>query len=138
MTAKEYLNQVRKLDNLIDSKLSEVNNLKRAATSITAALKDVPARSEGTTSDKVGNSVAAIVDLEKEIDEEVAQLVELRGEILKTIQLLDPMEYALIYKRYFQYKRWEVIADEMYYTRQWINALHKRALENLEKILENL
>ena len=137
MTAKEYLNQVRKLDNLIDSKLSEVNNLKRAATSITATLKDVPARSEGTTSDKVGNSVAAIVDLEKEIDKEVVQLVELRGDILKTIQQLDPMEYALVYKRYFQYKWWEVIADEMYYTRQWINALHKRALKNLEEILKN-
>ena len=136
MTAQEYLGQVKKLDALIGSKLSEIRNLKDVATSTTAALRLDNAHGKGMTSDKVGNSVVAIMELEEEMNGEIERLVLLRNEILKTISSLEPAEYDLIYKRYFQYKTWEEISDEMYYSRQWIHMLHKKTLKKIDKILK--
>lgn len=136
MTAQEYLGQVKKIDALIGSKLSEIHNLKEVATSTTATLRIDDAHGKGTTSDKVGNSVISIMTLEEEMNGEIERLVLLRNEILKTISSLEPVEYDLIYKRYFQYKTWEEISSEMYYSRQWIHLLHKKILKKIDKILK--
>ena len=60
MNAKEYLNRYRHINNYIDCKLEEVAKLRALATRLSPTARF---DSSGNVSDRVGRSVAKIVDL---------------------------------------------------------------------------
>ncbi len=132
MTAKEYLNRYRTLNSYIDCKLEEVAHLRDLATRLT------PTKMfdhNGNTTDKVGRTVAKIVDLEREIDREVDELVEMRKEIEETISKIEDERFkTLLTMRYINGYKWEKIALEMHYSYSSITYyLHPRALREVEK-----
>lgn len=134
MNSIAYLSQLNKINAVIECKEAEIENLYEISTSITAAIKDDCVQKSGT-SDKVGDCVAKIADLQNEIQLEIEKYLITRSEILGTISKLESRETKLLYKRYFEAKTWGQIADEMHYSRQTINLIHKKALQNLQKII---
>ena len=62
MNTKQYLNQVRRSDRMINNKLSEIYQLKTLATSISVATDGDRVQSSGNK-DRMGNTVARLVDL---------------------------------------------------------------------------
>ena len=84
MTTKEYLNQIERLDKMITNKLSEIYQLKIMACSITVSGDSERVQTSGNH-DKLGSTIAKIVDLERETDELVDSLVDKRKEILRQI-----------------------------------------------------
>ncbi len=134
--AKEYLNQVRLLDTRINNKLEELSRLRAMVTKITTTLKaDVVGG--GGNQDKVGDAVARIVDLQCEINEAVDDYVDRSREIAATIdQIADADQLAVLHKRYFEYKKWEEIACEMFMTYRNVCYIHGRALQSVSAILE--
>lgn len=134
--AKEYLNQVRLLDTRINNKLEELSRLRAMVTKITTTLKaDVVGG--GGNQDKVGDAVARIVDLQREINEAVDDYVDRSREIAATIdQIADADQLAVLHKRYFEYKKWEEIACEMFMTYRNVCYIHGRALQSVSAILE--
>ena len=68
MTTKQYLNQIHRIDKMINNKLSEIYQLKNLACSI--SISDNSERVQ-TSSDKdaLGNAVSKIVDLEREVND---------------------------------------------------------------------
>ena len=135
MTAKEYLSRYRRLSAYIDCKLDEIEQLRSIATRLTpTAMFD----RSGNVSDKVGRTVAKIVDLEREIDGEVDELVKLREEITETISKInDARLKTLLTMRYINGYKWEKIALNMHYSYSSLTYyLHPRALQEVEKILK--
>ena len=131
MTAKEYLQQVKKCDSMIERKLEEIQSLRSMVTSISVALKDDVVQSGGA-SDKIGNTVSRIVDLENELNTNIDIFIDLKREVMNSIEALEDSRCTeILYKRYFQYKTWEQIACEMDLSYQWVCNLHGKALNAL-------
>ena len=135
MTAKEYLSQIRKSDNQINNKLAEISRLREMAMSITSTLKEDVVQTSGN-GDKLADTIAKIVDLENEINADVDKLVDLKKEIMGVIDRLQEPFCDLLYKRYFQFMKWEEIAVAMHYTYQWVCELHGQALLKVKELIE--
>ena len=67
MNTKTYLNQISRLDKMIQNKLSEIYRLKTIACSVTVST-DKEAVDVSSDKDKLGSTVTKIVDLEKDTD----------------------------------------------------------------------
>lgn len=135
--AKKYLQQVKLCDKHINNKLEELANLRDLSLRITTNLSSEGGGFGGGHGDKVGNAVARIVDLEREINESIDKYVDLKHQVEAVVeQIGDPDQVEVIYKRYFRFKKWEEIAAEMNYTYQGVCKIHGRALQSVREILK--
>ena len=134
--AKIFLQQVKLYDTNINSKLEEVARLKDLTLKITTTLKGDTV-SGSRPQDKMGMAVAKIVDLEKEINEDIDCYVLLKRQVSDVVERVkDPDQAAVLYKRYFLYEHWEQIAYEMGYTYRHTTRIHGLALQAVEKLLK--
>lgn len=137
MDAKTYLKQVELYDAHIDAKIEEVARLRSLITKVTTTWRDDVGTGSGNH-DKIGETIAKIVDLQEEINKAIDAYVELKKDISKTMeQIGDPDQVAVLYKRYFQGEAWEQIACEMHMTFRNVCYIHGRALQAVESILKN-
>lgn len=137
MLAKDFLEQIKKDADKIQNKLIELYQLRCLASGVgSISLNDrVQSSPEG---DRLGKIVAKIVDVEKEIDEMIDNLVaekQKRIEVIEKVQLENNLQYIVLHKHYVQYKSFTDIADEEGYSNVWILKIHQEALKNVEKIL---
>lgn len=135
MTAKTYLEQIKKLDALIDNKLSEKESIYDMLTRITPNLSDMPHGSG--SSDKIGIGVAKLVDLENEINALIDKYVDTKKEVQSVIEQLPANQYNVLYKHYFKYETYDLIAEEMFYTRRNVEILAKKGLDEVFRIISH-
>lgn len=136
MTAKEYLQQARFLDNRISSKIQQIESLNDLATSCTAVISDMPLNPNGSGS-RIGDAVIKIIGLQEEIKSDIDELIELKREIMLAIKSITNMEYqTLLEKRYLCFKSWEKIAVESGYSIQHTYRMHDEALKGIDDILK--
>ncbi len=76
MTAKEYLLKYKLAESEINIKIEQIKRLKDLANSTTVSYGGV--KSDRKSSDKIGEIVAKMVDLEDELMEKVDELVDLQ------------------------------------------------------------
>ena len=127
MTAKEYLQQYKFLDSRINAKCEQLERLRELSTKVSV---EQGSGAHSGVSDRVGNIVAKICDMEAEINEMIDKLLDLRVEIERAIAAVpDETLRQLLELRYINCKTFEQIAVEMYYTYQWVCVLHGRALK---------
>lgn len=128
--AKEFLNRGYQSRIRIRAKKERIENWRRIAESITAAIKPVAAFSS-MPSKKVEDCVCNIIELQEEIQEEIDGLVQVEREIGRAITkaVEDPTLRALLEMRYLNYLKWEEIAVRLDVTFRWTMTLHWRALE---------
>lgn len=134
MTAEEYLNRYRRLNAYIDCKLEQIAQLRALAARVS------PTRGSGNTgntSDRVGITVAKIVDLERKIDVEIDKLIGIREEITGTISQIEDVDIRTILEyRYINGWSWRRIAAKMHYTEKHVTGyLHRKALHEIEKLI---
>lgn len=126
---KTYLRKARELDTLVHTKLSEIDRLRELAECLSSPrMGDKVSSNKGNTSMR---TVDKIVDLQAEVDKEIAVLVDLIAEIhTKIEQLENPTERAVLTERYINVKSWEEIAEIIGYSDRNTRYLHGRALLN--------
>lgn len=135
MTAKEFLERIRKCDTQIDKMTAIKQRMRERATVITTTIsKDgVPGRSGN---DKVGCAAVEVADLEREIDRAVCRYARQIRKTTRLIEQLDnPDHIRLLVMRYIEYAPFEQIAREMGRSVQGIFYMHGRALEAFEQIM---
>ena len=131
MTAKEYLSQAFHIDQRISSKLSQVMRLREAATNCTATLSDMP-RPDSPSRRQMTDTICKIVDLEREINEDIDRLVDLKAEARRVINAVsDPDQQLILELRYLCYKPWNEIMTELGYSEPTIYRLHGEALKKI-------
>lgn len=134
--AKAYLRRIELLDAHLSNKLSDLQQLKSMVTKITATLSPIAVAGSGSK-DQLGDAIAKIVDLEKEINRKVSRYVGMKREIGTVLeQVKDPDQVKVLYKRYFEYKTMEQIACEMNQTWRNVCRIHGKGLEEVQAILE--
>ena len=136
MDVKDFLNRIKNIDLLINTKLEEVSALRNRLMNVTASCdgERVQTSKQG---DKFADTIAKIVDLENEINGDIDTLVEYKT-LAKTLidKLDDDVLKVILYKRYFSGKTFAQIADDIGYTERWTCELHERALKKLNDFKE--
>lgn len=140
MKAKEYLQQLQRLDTVINQKIKEVHDLRLQAQS-TGGLDYSKERVQSSPSGDAPfvKPICRIIDLEAEINAEIDAFVDDKHKIINQIQSLKNSKYIeILYKHYVEFKRLEVVAVEMNFTYQYVVELHGYALKDFQTTYENL
>lgn len=133
MTTKQYLNQIHRIDRVINNKLSEIYQLKNLACSISVS-SDSDRVQTSPDQDPLGSAVAKIVDLENEVNDCIDEFSEKRRKIITQIDSIeDQMQYQVLFSRYIERKTFEKIADDNEYSVRQILRIHGEALLQFEK-----
>lgn len=128
MTAKEYLSQAFILDKRIQVKERRLEWLKNHASYVSNNLTEVVKASTSHRS-AVEEAVVKIVDLEKELMNDINKMIELKKEIAFTIRSVNNIECeTLLEMRYLTFMNWEEIASHLNYSNHYIYHLHRKAL----------
>lgn len=136
MNVQEWLEQVRKLDELINAKLAERKRLIEIATDISPKAPDgMPHSYTGTVSQKMQDAVISLIDLEKQLDKLIDRYVDYKQEVLKVLEQLPDKEYGVLHRHYIQGMTWESVAEDMGYSVMQVWRIRKKAFTELEKIL---
>nr|DAE67009.1 MAG TPA: Protein of unknown function (DUF722) [Caudoviricetes sp.] len=133
MTAKQYLRQAYRLNELINSDIQELEQLKALSRSISSPnLSGMPSGSRKQEAPFV-NGVMKIVDLEKVIDAEIDRFVDLKKEIRTVISTAEDNSQQLCLKlRYLQFLKWESVATEMDLSLKQVHRIHNEALQAIK------
>lgn len=127
-----WLEQVRKLDELITAKLSERDDLMDMATKITPELSDMP--HGGGVTDKVGNAAIMLADLAKDIDCLVDEYVDRKMSVVAALEKLPPLQYGALHRHYIRYMTWEQVAEDMGKSYMQVWRYRKKGLRNLQML----
>ena len=132
MTARQYLGQAYRLDDQINNKLKQLTMLKTLATHVSATLNDVCIQ-KSRNDHKMEDTILKIYEQEKELNEDINRLVDLKAEISKVISEVQNVEYRVILeKRYILFETWEEIAVDLGYSVDYIFKMHRNALDKVE------
>ena len=135
MTTKEYLSQYRTLDIEINSKLEQVEQLRALAAKVSPS---TGFGANGGISDRVGKTVAKIIDLENEINDDVENLVELKREIRGIINSIPNSLFRNILEmKYICGLNLSLIGEKLGYCEIQICRMHRSALLYVSKKFVN-
>lgn len=123
---KQYLKAYRRLQNDIDQKLGECEKWRCLAEKATAVISNTP---KGHGANRIESAVEHVIVLEKQIDEEIDQLISLRRKIEKAIYGIPDNTLRMIMKyRYIDGDTWEAIAEKIHYSYRNVCYMHGKAL----------
>lgn len=132
MNTRRYLERIRRLKVHAELIQEDIDALRCIAYSITATLKEDVVQRSGT-SDKIGNAAISVVVLEKKLDLLDAKLDEMRKCAYGMMEVLTDREREVLCRRYFANETWGNIAKSMYYSKQTIFNIQKKALQKMQK-----
>lgn len=132
MTTKDYLNQISRLNRMINNKLTEILQLKELSCSISAVRSEEKVKSSSDL-DRIGSSYAKIDEMERNLDKVIDEYADKKNLIIKQIDGIEDEDfYNILFSRYIEKKTFEVIATEMNFSYRNITRLHGRALKVFE------
>ena len=137
MNVKQWLEQVRKLDELINAKLAERDHLKALATDISPRPMDgMPFDNTGTVSHRMENAGINLIMLANEIDRLIDQYVDHKKQVVETLEKLPEKEYGVLHRYYIRYMTWEQVAEDLGCSTVQVWRIKKKGLKKLENILQ--
>lgn len=133
MDTKQYLQQISRLDRMINNKLAEISQLRELAMSV-SAVKNEERVQTTPNFDKIGTAYCKIEEMEEKLDKLIDEFVDKKNLIISQIdEIENETYYEILFARYIEKKTFEKIADEMTYSWRQVIRLHGRALQEFEK-----
>ena len=133
MTTKDYLNQISRLNRMIDNKLSEISQLRELACSVSAIRNEEKVQTS-PKEDSIGTAISKIDEMERDIERTIDKYTKKKNLIISQIEGMDDeLHYNVLFSRYIEKKTFEVIATEMSYSFRNITRIHGRALKEFER-----
>lgn len=133
MTTKDYLNQISRLNRMINNKLTEIAQLRELSCSI-SAVKNEERVLSSSDPDKIGTTYAKIDEMERNLDKMIDEYTDKKNTIIGQIDGIEDEDYYnVLFSRYIEKKTFEVIATEMNFSYRNVTRLHGRALKVFEE-----
>ena len=134
--AKAYLQRYRAARARYLSLCREVIQLRESVTGTTVQLKE-DVVTGGGASDRLGATVAKIVDIENAISGELTGVAETLQEVETAINAVpDEMQKTVLTLRYIEGLGWPEIAEQIHYEARQTYTLHGRALATINEWLK--
>ena len=131
MTAKEYLNQAKTLDQRINVKLDRVSRLRAMTQKITASLDgEQVSRTRNVTS--LEDAIIRLMEEEESLNAAIDRLVDLKREVSGVLKQIDDTDCQLLLElRYLCYRPWTDIMEELGISETSVYRIHGEALKNI-------
>ena len=127
--ARSELRKIRYTDDLINRLLATVSNLRRSLIYRSVSYEGERVAGGDGVVDRNAETIAKIVDFEREINERIDELVDMKRIAFERISVLPELpEQNVLIARYIQYKPWEEIITELERADKTVYDLHHRAL----------
>ena len=134
MNAKEYLSQAYHIDQRINCKMEQIRSLKDLVVKVNSVISDI--HWQNYDKQIMEKNIVKLLDLEREISDDVSGLLELKKEIISLIKSLDSEEHkTLLELRYLCFNKWDTIASSMKYGKDTVYKIHQQALRKISKKL---
>lgn len=131
MTAKEYLQQAYRLNELIDSDVHELERLRDLAGRISSPNFGERVQHSRSLDAPFVKYLDDIVEMEEKLQSELCRLVVLKKQILSALEnVADREERLLLTYRYLNNESWEQIAVELSVSVSTVHRIHASALKN--------
>lgn len=131
MTAKDYLNQARHLDALINCRLREIDYWRDLSSGISGSNCHPHYNPNKPTEAPFVRCIEKIDAIQRDVEEKVAQLIALREQINSRIDRLENHEEQLVLRyRYMDNFTWEEIERMMNVSERTVFRIHGNALAN--------
>lgn len=119
---------------MIENKLDEIYRLREMSVSISTNMDKDRVQSSGSH-DKLGESVAKIVDLERETNDIVSELAEKKKVIIKQIDdMTNDDYYVILTYRFVQKMEFREIFLKMKISERKMYTVYKQALKEFERL----
>lgn len=128
---KEDLNSIIRLNDRIESKLRQKDELKSTMYNI-GSIDYSKDRVQTSLVNSTEDLIIKIVDFEEEITRSIDRLIDLKQEASKVIDQIDGVYGTVLEMRYLECMRWEEIAYRLNYSIQHVYRLHGQALLKLK------
>lgn len=135
MNAKEYLLQGKHYASVIENTLREIQHYKDMAKVLSFVNDGIKVQTSGK-GDRVADGVVKYVDLERELHETIIDAQRKQREVVDTIRKLPPAQYDVLHRIYVQGMLLKHIETDMKRSHTWVCNTHRKALENLQIILD--
>ena len=139
MDAREYLSQVKYMDQRIKNKLEEIEYWKDQAENPALAPFEAEKVQSTRNISKTADLICKYVDLQQELQQDIEELAAMRKQTIATLEQLPLNEYDVLYKLYIQYERYynmQAVADALEKSYSWVTMMHGRALKSLQKLID--
>ena len=131
MTAKEYLMQAYRLNELVDSDTEELEHLRDLAGRISGSDFSERVQCSRNTQPPFVKYLGDIIEMEQKIHKELCQLVVLKKQVSGSIEKVsDREERLLLTYRYLNNCTWEEIAERLHVSNRTVHRIHASALKN--------
>ncbi len=132
MTAKGYLNQARHLDALINCRLREIDYWRNLSSSVSGMKFDgMPHSPNRPTEAPFVKCLEKIDVIQRDMEEKVAYLIQLKEEINTAIDKLESRDEQLVLRyRYLDDCTWEEISRMLNVSLRTVHRIHGSALQN--------
>lgn len=138
MNSKEYLQEIRKMNDDINEKKMDLHELKIMSKSIHAINNGEKVQSSPNF-DKIGTWIAKIDELEREIERMKDVFGDRKNEAVDFIMLLDkPRDRDLIFRKYILFEKNKKISQDYGIKERAVKKAHKIALERLDEKAQNI
>lgn len=134
--AKDYLQQLSRLNVIIRQKMKEQADLRNSYSCIGSTDTSKERVSGGAAAGNAGytHTVDRLVDLEEEINREIDEYADLKHKIINQIQGLQEVQYIdLLHQRYVEELTFEEIAVNMTCSIRNVYNLHGQALQAFQQ-----
>jgi DNA-directed RNA polymerase specialized sigma subunit len=129
--AKRFLHGYRALIARRDSLMREIDSLRETITGTTVQLKQDVVTGSGA-SDRMGETVARIIDAEEALGGAIEEINKRLTEILRAIDSVhDETQKAVLTMRYIEGMTWQNIALRISYEERQTYVIHGRALQEI-------
>ena len=135
MTAKEYLQQYKLATKAIERMRSEYDEQMEQIDSIRSSLGGSGMPRSGDVSRKVEADAIRLAEKAEELVQAEVMAIELRQEIIRTINKVPGQLADVLRERYVNLLLWEDVADAVGYSLRRTFELHTAGLDAVEKII---
>lgn len=133
MTAKEYLNRVRRQNYILKQTEKELNEIR--ADILTLRASSLSEHVSGSKNSDTADKYIRLESYMEKVNAEWDKLIDMRNAAKDLIGAMpDPMHRAVLYARYINGQRWEDIAMDVYYSWKGIFKLHGQALRVFDQM----
>lgn len=137
MNVKQYLGQIKRLDDRIYRRVHQVEELRNKAIMISSV---------DTSRDRIQSSpsgdnmryVEKYVDMMRGLNELIDNYTHIKNKIIGEIESLNNEKYSeVLYYRYVEYLIFPEIADRMNYSKDYVWKIHRKALKEFERTVND-
>lgn len=129
---KSYLKRAKSIDNLVNSRLLELSNLRKLSISISSPGTNETVSSSGKETASYTKIVEKIIDLENQINTEIDEYIKIKQEVKDSINNLDNNdEKSVLLNRFINNMSFDKISEEMYISERNIYRIYDSAIKKL-------